>query len=418
MTAYHNRSKGIGRVHENIYLVNGARTGFGKLHGTIARVSPTDLGIFAAKAAIERSEVSPDQIDQVICSNLTQSSKDAYFMPRHVGICSGVPYTVPTLLVQRLCATGFETIITASEQIELGKAEVVLSAAAENMSLSPLVSYGARMGFPMGNPQFFDFLSESLKDTATEGHMGCTAENLAKEFGISREEVDAYALRSQESAIAAKEFLEGEMCEVVSTVFEAPGVNPRKVRLPRRVESFMSDEHPRATTLDKLAKLPAVFKGDGVHTAGNSSGIVDGAAAVCVASAEWCRQNGKTPLVKVVASASAGVEPHRMGIGPVPAIEILLEMTGMSLEQIGLVEINEAFSGQFLACEKALGLDRSICNVNGGAIALGHPLSVSGLRITLTAAREMERKGIRYGIVSACVGGGQGTAILLENEQA
>lgn len=419
MKGYHNTEKGIGIQFDGICIVNGARTGYGKLAGTIARVSPTDLGIFAAKAAMERSGISPKDIDQVIFSNLTQASSDAYYLPRHVGIYSGVPQTVPALLVQRLCATGFEVAVTAAEQIALGKADRVLAGAAENMSLSPTVSYGNRMGYALGQVLFLDFLSESLKDSATGGHMGCTSERIVRDMGISREEVDAFAALSQARAQASQTEREAEMTPVFSTVFEAENLISRKVRLPRKVESFMADEHIRpGTTAASLAKLGPAFEKDGVQTAGNSSGIVDGAGALVIASQNAVEASGSQPLSRILAATSVGVDPRVMGIGPVPAIELLLELTGLGISEIGLVEINEAFSGQLVGCEKALGLDRDKLNILGGAIALGHPLSATGTRLLLSLAMQMQRAGVKYGIASACVGGGQGTAVLLENPLA
>lgn len=416
MKGYHHSDKGVGIIFDDIFLVNGARTGYGKLAGTIARVSPTDLGIFAAKTAMERSGIAPKDIDQVIFSNLTQSSADAYYLPRHVGIYSGVPVSVPALLVQRLCATGFEVIVTAAEQITLGKAARVLAGAAENMSLSPTVSYGNRMGYGLGQVLFLDFLSESLKDSATGGHMGCTSERIVREMGLTRKDVDEFAALSQARAVASKAEREAEMTPMFSTVFEAENLNPRKVRLPRKVESFMADEHIRpGSTFERLAKLGPAFEKDGVQTAGNSSGIVDGAGAVTVASKHVVESGSLKPLAKVAAATSVGVDPRVMGIGPVPAMKLLLELTGLSIGEIGLVEINEAFSGQLVACERQLGLDRDKLNIQGGAIALGHPLSATGTRLTLSLAMQMQRKGVKYGIASACVGGGQGTAVLLEN---
>ncbi len=416
MKGTHNSSKGIGIVFDDIYLIHGARTGYGRMTGTISRVSPTDLGIFAAKGAMERAGVAPSEIDQVVFSNLTQASTDSYYLPRHVGLYSGVPVTVPALLVQRLCATGFEVIVTAAEQISLGKADRVLSGAAENMSLSPTVSYGNRMGYPLGGVLFQDFLFEALKDSATGGHMGCTSERIVREYGLTREELDIYSLASQERAAASEKERTEEMIPVFSTVFEAENLLPRKVKLPRKVESFMADEHIRVgTTLEGLAKLRPAFEKDGVQTAGNSSGIVDGAGAVVVGSKQAVESGSVKPLAKVVAATSVGVDPRVMGIGPIPAIEHLLEITGLTIDDIGAFEINEAFAGQCVACEKGLGIDRAKLNVYGGAIALGHPLAATGTRLTLSLAMQMNRIGVKYGIASACVGGGQGTAVLLEN---
>lgn len=412
---YYEPGKGTSILFHDIHLVNGARTAFGRLTGTLARISPTDLGIFAARAALDRSALSPQDIHQVIFSHITQSSIDAYFMTRHVGLYSGVPQDVPALLVQRLCGTGFETMISAGEQIVLGKADAVLSGAAENMSLSPTVSYGNRMGYAMGQVLFQDFLNESLKDTAVGGHMGCTADRLAHETSVSRAEADAFALRSQQRAIASASLLAEEIVPVSNTVFHAEGLRPRTVRLPKGVDHFQTDEHPRATTLESLAKLPPAFEGDGVHTAGNSSGIVDGAAASVIVSGAFMKAKNLRSLAALRGAATCGVPPDLMGKGPVPAIELLLSRSGLKVGDIGLFEINEAFAGQFLSCQKLLGLEPEKCNVNGGAIALGHPLSATGQRLALTLSLELNRRGLRYGIAAACIGGGQGTAILLEN---
>lgn len=419
MQGYHHPTKGTGITFDDIYLVNGARTGYGKLAGTIAKVSPTDLGIFAAREALQRSGIAATEIDQVIFSNLTQVSADAYYLPRHVGIYSGVPEQVPALLVQRLCGTGFEVIVSAAEQITLGKADRVLAGAAENMSLSPTLSFGLRMGHGLGQVLFLDFLSESLKDSATGGHMGCTSERIVREYGLTRADLDEYSLLSQTRSVASLKEREEEMTPVFPTVFEVANLNARKVRLPRKVDSFMADEHIRpGTTPEGLAKLRPAFEADGVQTAGNSSGIVDGAGAVTVASAKAVQESGLQPLARVVAATAVGVDPRVMGIGPIPAIEHLWEITGLKNEDIGLYEINEAFAGQCVACERALGLDRDKLNVLGGAIALGHPLAATGTRLTLSLAMNMRRQGVKYGIASACVGGGQGVALLLENPEA
>ncbi|RMF58656.1 MAG: thiolase family protein [Calditrichaeota bacterium] len=424
MKGFHQREKGIGIVFDDIYLLNGARTPFGKFCGTLAKVSPTDLGIFAGRGALQQAGVSPSEIDQTIVANIGQASTDAYFIGRHISLYCGVPQSVPVLMVQRICASGMETVITAGEQILLNKAEVVLCCGTENMSLAPTVGFGNRMGYPLGGVVFKDMLWEALDDTAAGYPMGCTAENLAKEYHITREEVDEFAKRSQDLARAALESgfffrkegtVKEEILPVNSTTFEAEGLVPRKVKLPRGVENFSTDEHMRPTTLEALSKLPPSFDKEGVQTAGNSSGIVDGAAAVVVAGKNFIRLKGMQPLAKVAAATSCGVDPKVMGIGPVPAIRLLLEITGLSMEDIGLFEINEAFAAQVVACEKELGIPREKLNVHGGAIALGHPLAATGTRLALTLARSMNLRGIKYGIASACIGGGQGTAVLLEN---
>jgi len=416
MKSYHDKKKGIGIEYDDIYIINGARTPFGKFCGTLGQVSPTDLGICAARAALAKSNVQPEAIDQIIAANVGQSSVDTYFLPRHIGLYSGIPMGIPAVMLQRLCGSGFETIIGGAEQITLGKAETVMCCSTENMSLAPTVSYGNRMGYPLGRVAFKDMLWEALNDTAAVP-MGCTAENVAKKYGISREDTDAFAKLSNDRAITATErgFFTDEIVPMNSTLLEADGIKPRKVRLPRGVENFTTDENIRASSLEKMAKLPSAFANDGVQTAANSSGIVDGAAAVTVANNSFIKSNNLNPLSRVVASATSALDPNYMGLGPVKSIQLVLEIAGISLEDIGLIEINEAFAAQYIGCEKELGLDRNIVNVNGGAIALGHPLAATGTRLSLTLSREMKERGIKYGVVSACIGGGQGTAILLEN---
>ncbi len=415
MKAFHNKKKGVGIIFDNIFLAGGARTPFGKFCGTLGRISPTDLGIYACKGAFEKTSLNPDVIHQVIVANIGQASTDAYFLPRHIALYSGVSMEVPTLMVQRICASGFETIVTASEQITLGKAENVLCCGTENMTLAPTVCFGNRLGYALGKAEFKDMLWEALDDTAAGYPMGVTAENLAQKYNISRDEVDDFAKRSNDKAIDARnnKFYDGEILSLNSTKFEIEGLKTRFVRLPKNVENFNVDENVRATTLESLKKLPTAFTKDGVQTAGNSSGIVDGAASVIISSSPSI--SASKPLSKVIAAASCGVDPKFMGIGPVPAINLILEITGLKKDDIGLFEINEAFAAQYIACEKELNLDRNKVNVNGGSIAIGHPLAASGIRLALTISREMNLRKVKYGIVSACIGGGQGTAILLEN---
>jgi acetyl-CoA C-acetyltransferase len=284
------------------------------------------------------------------------------------------------------------------------------------MSLSPTAAYGNRMGYALGKPGFVDMLWEALNDTAAVP-MGCTAENVAKKHGITKNDTNEFGKLSVDRAIAAVErgFYKDEILPMNSTTFEAEGLKPRKVFLPRGVKDFAKDEHIRASTLEEMAKLPSVFMKDGVQNAANSSGIVDGSAMVVVAHKNSVKEKNLKPLSKVVASATSALDPSVMGLGPVPAIRLILEMTGLKISDIGLVEINEAFAAQFIGCEKELGLDRKICNVNGGAIAIGHPLAATGGRLSLTISREMNIRKVKYGIASACIGGGQGTAILFEN---
>ncbi len=417
MKAYHNKEKGIGIIYDDMFLINGARTPFGKLAGTLANISPTDLGIVACRAALQKSNVDAKRIDQTIIANIGQSSTDAYFLPRHISLYSGVRTEVPALMVQRICGSGFETIITAVEQITLGKADVVLCGGTENMSLAPTVSFGNRMGYQLGRPGFKDMLWESLNDTAAGYPMGCTAENVAQKHNITRREADEFAKLSFDRTLSAIErgFFDEEIISMNSMVLESEGLKPRKVRLPRNVTDFKKDENVRSTNMERLAKLYPVFDKNGVQTAGNSSGIVDGAASVVVAGKDYITSNNLTTLTKIVASTSCGIDPKFMGLAPVRAINYLLEITGLNISEIGLIEINEAFAAQFIGCERELGFDRSIANVNGGAIAIGHPLGATGLRLSLTISREMNLRETRYGIASACIGGGQGTAILFEN---
>ena len=288
------------------------------------------------------------------------------------------------------------------------------------MSLNPTAAYGLRTGYPLGTPGFVDTLYEELYDPACGITMGETAENLAQQYNITREQVDQFALASQQNYANAKAagFFNDETVPMRSCTFEMThgdiSLKPRKIKLPRGVEELREDEHPRQTSLEKLAKLPTVFKKDGVQTAGNSSGIVDGAAAVVVASAAAAKNLGTSPIGRLAASASVGVDPSVMGIGPVPAIRRVLEISGTSLSDIDTIEINEAFGAQCLAVVKELGADPQRVNVNGGAIAIGHPLAATGIRLTLTLLRQLRATGKRLGIASACIGGGQGTAVLVE----
>lgn len=417
MKGYYKKEKGVGILFDDIYLVNGARTPFGKYCGTLAQISPTDLGIFASKAALQRSGLSAHDIDQVIAANIGQSSCDSYFLPRHISLFTGIHESVPSLMVQRICGSGFETIITAAEQITLGKAGSVLCTGTENMSLAPTVSFGNRMGYALGRPAFKDMLWEALDDTAAGYPMGFTAENVAKKYAITRKECDEFALLSFTRALAAvkNKVFDPEITPIDSTSFEIEGLKTRKVKLASGIKNFCKDEHIRETTLEALGKLPTVFSEVGVLTAGNCSGIVDGAASVSITNKENIHSKKLKPLTRLIAGASCGIDPKLMGLGPVPAIRLLLELSGLKIEDIGLFEINEAFSAQLIGCERELGLDRARLNCNGGAIAIGHPLAATGLRLSLTLSHQMNFKKLKYGIATACIGGGQGTAVLFEN---
>lgn len=401
--------------YEDIWLVAGRRTPFADYNSVLRDVSPTDLGIYAARALFERSGIPASDVQAIVAGNMAQASFDAYFLPRHIGLYSGVNPAVPAVLVQRLCGTGFETILNAADQITLGKAKVVLCVGTESMSRNPVAAYTHRSGFRMGQVEFKDFLWEATKDTAASTSMGDTAENLARRYGISREEVDAFAAQSFARAMAAWEdgYFRDEVVPVVNSQWELPGYNPRSLKLANRLKSFERDEHVRPTDLETLGKLKPAFKG--VQTGGNSSAIVDGAAAVIVAHGDYVRAHGLRPLARIVAGAAVAVPPEVMGIGPAPAIRALVARAGLQMGDLGRVEINEAFGAQYLACERELGLERDRANVHGGAIAIGHPLGASGVRLTTTVARELVESGLQFGVSSACAGGGQGVAILLEN---
>jgi len=413
----HQKQHSFGAMYEGIYLLGGARTPFGKFCGTLGAISPTDLGIIASRAALERTGVPANDIEHVIFANIIQSGFDAIYLPRHVGLYTGIPQCVPAQMVQRICGSGFETIITAAEQITLRKCSVALAGGAENMTLTPTVAFGNRTGYRFGQPRFGDMLWEGLSDPSVPTTMGGTAEVLAKKYDITREAVDEFALRSHllASTKSKEGRFESEIVPVASGVHECNGLQPRTFRATPTKAVLSQDENVRPTSIEELSKLKPSFSPTGVQTPGNSSGIVDGGAAVVVANKLYVSEKEKTPLARLVASASAGVDPRIMGIGPAPAIRAVLELTGLSLSNIGLFEINEAFGAQIIAVERELGLEREKLNVNGGAIALGHPLGATGIRLTHTLALEMQKRGIRFGIASACIGGGQGTAILLEN---
>jgi acetyl-CoA C-acetyltransferase len=400
------------------WLIDGVRTPFVDYNGAFANVSPTDLGIKAARAAFARSGLPAADVGAVIAGNMAQASFDAYMLPRHVGLYSGVPEGVPALMVQRVCGTGIEAVMQASDVVSLGRAELALVVGAESMSRNPVAAYTHRGGFRLGQVEFKDFLYEALLDPSCGCTMGDTAENLAKQGGISREDTDAFAARSFERALAAQEngFLAGEIVAVGNERFEVEGLAPRGIELRSRKDpAVTADTHIRPSPLEALAKIRPAF--GGVQTGGNSSAIVDGAAAALVASSVYAKRQGKTPLARIVAGASVGVTPAIMGIGPVPAIRAVVEKAGLTLADIGRIEINEAFGAQCLACARELGLDEGRLNVNGGAIAIGHPLGATGVRLTVTLARELQRSGQRYGVASACIGGGQGIALLIETVQ-
>lgn len=408
-------AKALLSSYDNVWLLDGVRTPFIEFNTALGVVSPTDLGIKAARAVFHKSEISPKDVDIVVAGCVAQASFDAYVLPRHIALYSGVPVEVPAHLVQRVCGTGIEAILQAADSIKLAKAELGLVVGAESMSRNPIAAYTHRSGFRMGEVEFKDFLWEALLDPSCNLTMGGTAEKLAKQYGITREDVDRFAAASFARAIAAQKrcFLSGEIASIVSEAFDLEGYASRGIRLPRGAEKLGEDTHIRPSPLEVLAKLRPAF--GGVQTGGNSSGIVDGAAAALIASGAYLKECSKKPLARVVAGAVVGVPPEIMGIAPVPAIQQLLELTGLKLSQIDRFEINEAFGAQVLACVRELGLDRAKLNVNGGAIAIGHPLAATGIRLAVTVARELKQSGTRYGVASACIGGGQGIALLVEN---
>jgi acetyl-CoA C-acetyltransferase len=412
------KSPGIGAKFENAYLLDGVRTPFVDYNGPLAGISPIDLGIKAAREALARAKVAPTDVDTVVAGSMAQASFDAYLLPRHVALYAGADIETPAHLVQRVCGTGIEVLSQAADAVSLGRADVALCVGAESMSRNPVAAYTHRGGFRMGQVEFKDFLWEALLDPAAEVSMGDTAENLARQYQITRPEVDAYAARSFDRAIAAQKsgFLAGEIAPVTSESFEAGKLKPRGIRLSRETPEVSADTHVRPSPVEALAKIRPAF--GGVQTGGNSSAIVDGAAAAVVVSKGYLDKHGRKPLARILASAAVGVPPEIMGIGPVPAIRAVLARSGLKLGDIGRFEINEAFGAQVMACARELGLDEDKLNVNGGAIAIGHPLGATGVRISLTLARELKRANLRYGISSACIGGGQGIAMLIENPDA
>jgi acetyl-CoA C-acetyltransferase len=409
------KPQGLFCQYDDVWLIDGVRTPFADYNTVLGLVSPIDLGIKVAREVFRRANISPEDVDTVIAGNMAQASFDAYMLPRHISIYSGVPIEVPCHLVQRVCGTGIEVIAQAADLIKLGKAELILGVGTESMSRNPIAAYTHRGGFRLGQVEFKDFLWESLLDPCANVTMGGTAENVAKQHKVSRAEVDRFAADSFSRAVAAQKdgFLGGEIVPVTNESFERPGYSARGIRLSRPVESFNEDSHVRPSPYEVLAKIRPVF--GGVQTGGNSSAIVDGAGAILVGSGNFVRDKKKPALGKIVAGVAIGVPPEIMGIGPVFAIRRLLEVAGLQLEQIGRFEINEAFGAQVLACERELGIDHAKLNVNGGAIAIGHPLGATGIRLAITLARELKRSGERYGIASACIGGGQGIALLIEN---
>jgi acetyl-CoA acetyltransferase family protein len=387
------------------FVIDGARTAFGSFGGSLASVTSHELGVEAAKGALSRSKVDPAKVDNVVMGNVIQSHEGAPYLARHVALDSGIPIETPALTLNRLCGSGLQAVVSVTQSIKLGESEVGLAGGAESMSQSPYVSRKSRFGIRMGNDTLVDTLSEALTDNRAGCGMGVTAENLAEKYGITREDQDAFAARSHQQAARATQSVRLEE-EIV----------PVTVKTRKGPVEVMKDEHIReGATQESLSKLKPAFKRDGTVTAGNSSGINDGAAALVVASEEAANQEDLKPMGRIVSWAVAGVDPNIMGIGPVPASRLALKRAGLSLDEVDLVEINEAFAAQYLACEVELGLDREKVNVNGGAVAFGHPVGASGARILLTLLYELKRCEKRYGLASLCIGGGQGIAMVVES---
>ena len=390
--------------NEEIVFLAAKRTAFGTFGGALKGVSATDLGVHAAKAAIAQAGVAPDDVDHVVFGNVQQTSLDAFYLARHIGLKAGVPQNVPALTVNRLCGSGFEAVVQGAQQILLGESKCVVVGGTENMSQAPHWVQGARWGIPLGKSELQDSLWAGLTDTYTGMPMALTAEKLAEQHAITQDEVDAFSVRSQK--LWAEAFEKGRFADEIA---------PLEVKAGRNVVSFGKDEHPRPdTTVEGLKKLPKVFKKDGVIHAGAASGICDGAAALVMASKSWADKKGLKPIGRLVSWGVSGCDPTIMGIGPVPAARIALDRAGAKIGEMDLVEVNEAFAPQALAVQKELGFATDVFNVDGGAIALGHPLGASGARITATLIHELRRRGQRYGLGSACIGGGQGIAVIVE----
>lgn len=386
----------------DVYIVDGARTAFGSFGQAFKNVSATELGKTTTIEAMKRAKVEPNQIENVVYGNVIHSSTNAAYVPRHIALGAEIPIETPAMAVNRLCGSGLQAVVSAAQGIKLGEAQIALAGGTENMSQAPHADFKSRFGgVKLGALQLADMLQSSLTDEYIGCGMGVTAENLAEKYKITREEQDEYSALSHERAEAARSKFAEEIVAVE--------ISTRKGTI-----TVDKDEHIKAnTTADTLANLRPAFVKDGTVTAGNASGINDGAASLILASQDAI--DSKQPLAKIVSWGIAGVDPSIMGIGPVPASQMALQRANLAIEDIDLVEINEAFASQYIAVEKELGLDRNKTNVNGGAIALGHPIGASGARVLLTLAYELQRQGKQYGLASLCIGGGQGIAMIIEN---
>jgi len=389
----------------DVVIVAGARTPMARYTGAFSDVSAIDLASAASKEAVCRSGANPAEFDHAIFGNVMQTSADALYGARHVALKAGLRTETPAVTVNRLCGSGIEAIAQAAQRLLLGESELVLAGGMENMTQAPFVIRGLRNGLKLGGGALEDTLMVGLTDTYCGLPMAMTAEKLAEQYGITRKGADAYALRSQQAADAAY-----KACRIKEELV------PVEVKQGKKSITVSEDDHRRPdTTMETLEKLPPSFKKDGIVTAGNASGIVDGAAAVVVTREKTAKERGLKPIGRIISWATTGVDPSVMGIGPVPSSQKALQAAGLTVEQMDRVEVNEAFAAQYLAVEKALGLNRDKTNVNGGAIALGHPLGASGTRLVITLLNELRRNNLRYGLATACIGGGQGIAIIVEN---
>lgn len=390
---------------DTVYLIEGARTPFGEYGGSFLRMSDIDLAVLATKEAIQRSGIAPEEIEDITFGNVIHSNQSSSYLARHIGLKSGVPIETPALTVNRLCGSGLQAIVSSAQVILQGDAKVAVAGGTENMSQAPHVLRNTRFGSAGGPPPVDDMLWETLTDQYIGCGMGITAENLAEQYSISREEQDAYAVASHQKASEASR--SGRFAEEIV---------PVTIMQKNKEVVISADEHIRhEIDIEKMGKIKPAFKKDGTVTAGNASGINDGAAAVVLAGEAYLKGHPDVqPLARIVSWGIAGVDPSIMGIGPVPAMKKALLKAGLTWNDIGLIEINEAFASQSLAVMKKLDLNSDIVNVNGGAIALGHPVGTSGTRITYSLALEMKKRNVTYGIASLCIGGGQGIAVVLE----
>ncbi|XP_012937203.1 3-ketoacyl-CoA thiolase, mitochondrial [Aplysia californica] len=395
----------LSKAVNGVFIVAAKRTAFGTYGGKLKNISATDLGVLSSQAALQAGNVKPEDVNSVIIGNVITSSVDGIYAPRHISLRVGIPEGVPCLGVNRLCGTGFQAVVNAAQEIELGLSDIVLAGGIENMTQVPYAVRNIRFGTKFGDDlRLQDMLWEGLTDTYVGLPMGVTAENLAAKYDISREDCDRYAAQTQERWAKAN----------ANGVFKDE-ITPITIKGRKGPEEFAVDEHPRAATAEAMAKLPPVFKKNGTVTAANASGIVDGACSLIVASEAAVKRLNLEPLARLAAYGISGCDPKIMGIGPVPASRAALAAVGKEVKDIDVVEVNEAFAPQFLAVSKELGLDNDKTNVNGGAIALGHPLAASGARITTNLVHEIRRNKLKTAMGSACIGGGQGITVILES---